>query len=146
MLMLVLIILEYHYEPVSSVLGTFVDNTGKPLRYHRNDSVVVFWYSKYLGDADGLIQTRSLFAHTFLPIWLHTITGYFPTPLDLVIITEFSYWLWNHIFASFPGKNKGIKSRNPMQLFFPEQLCTSYGGLYKQDYKHTKLGIGHFLS
>ena len=31
-------------EPVSSVLGTFVDNTGRPLRYHRNDSVVVFRY------------------------------------------------------------------------------------------------------
>ena len=26
----------------SSVLGTFVDNTKKPLRYHRDDSVVFF--------------------------------------------------------------------------------------------------------
>ena len=31
-------------EPVSSVLGNFVNNTEKPLRYHRNDSVLAFWY------------------------------------------------------------------------------------------------------
>ena len=32
----------------SSVLVTFVDNNGKPLRYHRNDSVVVFRYYQHL--------------------------------------------------------------------------------------------------
>ena len=30
--------------PVSSVLGSFVDNTEIPLSYHRDDSVVGFWY------------------------------------------------------------------------------------------------------
>ena len=33
--------------------------------------------------------------------------GYCLTPLDRVIITEFSYWLWGHIFAS--NSKKKIK-------------------------------------
>ena len=32
--------------------------------------------------------------------------GYFPTQLDLVIITALSYWLWEHIFASFLRKKE----------------------------------------
>ena len=36
---------ESGIEPLSSVLGTFVKNTGIPLRYHCDDSVVVFRYS-----------------------------------------------------------------------------------------------------
>ena len=40
---------ESGIEPVSSVLGNFVDNTGIPLRYHRDDSVVVFRYFQKLG-------------------------------------------------------------------------------------------------
>ena len=35
---------ESEIEPVSSVLRTLVDNTEKPLRYHRGDSVVIFQY------------------------------------------------------------------------------------------------------
>ena len=35
---------ELGIEPVSSVLGTFFNNTGIPLRYHRDDSVVVVRY------------------------------------------------------------------------------------------------------
>ena len=34
--------------------------------------------------------------------------GYFPTPLDIVIITEFSDWLWEHIFTSFLEKKEWI--------------------------------------
>ena len=29
---------------------------------------------------------------------------YFPTKLDILIITEFSDWLWEHIFAIFSKK------------------------------------------
>ena len=72
--------------------------------------------------------------------------GYFPTPLDLVIITEFSDWLWEHIFASFSRKNKGMEIRNPSRLFFPEPLWPFYGGPYKKIQKHTKLGIRNVLS
>ena len=36
----------------SSVLRTFVDNTEKPLHYHRGDSVVVFQYYQHMGDAN----------------------------------------------------------------------------------------------
>ena len=32
---------------MSSVLGTFIDNTGRPLRYHCDDSVVVFLYYQH---------------------------------------------------------------------------------------------------
>ena len=39
----------------------------------------------------------------------HNTLGYFPTPLDLVIITEFSDWLWKHILASFIKKIESNK-------------------------------------
>ena len=46
--------------------------------------------------------------------------GYFPTPLDIVIITEFSDWLWEHIFMSFSKK----KERNG----YSESLATLLSG------------------
>ena len=60
------------------------------------------------------------------------IFGYFPTPLNLVIITEFSDWLWENVFTFFQGKKKGMKIWNPERLFFPEPLWPFYGGLYKK--------------
>ena len=38
---------ESGIEPVSSVLGNFVDYTGRPLHYPRDDSVVVFRYYQH---------------------------------------------------------------------------------------------------
>ena len=35
---------------------------------------------------------------------LFFIFGYFIAPLDLLIITEFSDWFWEHIFATFLKK------------------------------------------
>ena len=33
--------------------GTFVDNTGIPLHYHCNDSVVIFWYYQHKDGTGG---------------------------------------------------------------------------------------------
>ena len=41
------------------------------------------------------------------------LIDYFTTPLDLVIITEFSDWLWEHIFVNFQGKKKIVEIQNP---------------------------------
>ena len=56
-------------------------------------------------------------------------SGNFPTPLDLVIITEFSDWLWEHIFASFSKKKERNGYSESLATLFPEQLCPFYGGL-----------------
>ena len=59
----------------------------------------------------SLWTTVSLYSVIFFGCFLFFNNGYFPTPLDIVIITEFSYWLWEHIFVSFPKEKKKWRFR-----------------------------------
>ena len=46
----------------SSVLGNFVDNTGKPLQYHRDDSVVVFRYYQQFLSKFATYKSKSFYS------------------------------------------------------------------------------------
>ena len=72
--------------------------------------------------------------------------GYFPTPLYLVITTEFSDWLWEHIFASFPRKKEGNGSQGTLENLLSGKTVAIYDRPYKKNQNHTKFGIENFLS